>query len=193
MAVAHQTTAFISQHFTTLFTGTTSFSSCLSFISSHWLPYCASRVIRSCCCEHGPVYILACTDVSYNRRVAKAKTLAVLFGPLFFIFCTYFLVVVAVLRIASMEQRKKAFATCLTHMLLVLVYYVPIVLAYLLGSRGLVTSPDLLTAILTVSVTSPPMLNPIIYSLKTEELREKITKLIRPQKVAPKFNNKGSM
>ncbi|KAJ8404739.1 hypothetical protein AAFF_G00336020 [Aldrovandia affinis] len=40
------------------------------------LPYCASRAVRSCCCEHGPVYILACADIFYNLRLAKAKTLA---------------------------------------------------------------------------------------------------------------------
>lgn len=157
------------------------------------LPYCASRVVRSCCCEHGPVYILACADISYNRRLAKAKTLAVLFGPLSFILFTYAAALVVVLRIASVDRRRKAFSTCLTHMLLVLVYYLPIVLAYMLGHRRLVTSPDLLTAILTVTVTMPPMLNPIIYSLKTEELREKMMKLIRPQRVAPGFNNKRPM
>ncbi|XP_035241108.1 odorant receptor 107-1 [Anguilla anguilla] len=156
------------------------------------LPYCASRVVRSCCCEHGPVYILACADVSYNRSVAKAKTLAVLFGPLAFILCTYVVAVAAVLKIASPEQRRKAFSTCLTHMLLVLVYYLPVILAYLAGSTRLVTSLDMLTAILTVCVTLPPMLNPIIYSLKTEELREKIAKMLGLQR-EPKSNNKGPM
>ncbi|CAB1349238.1 unnamed protein product, partial [Coregonus sp. 'balchen'] len=130
------------------------------------LSYCASRVVRSCCCEHGPVYRLACSDISFNRKLATAKTLAVLLGPLFFIIFTYAVVVVAVMKIASTTQRGKAFHTCLTHLLLVL-------------------SSDLLTAILTVSVTLPPMLNPIIYSLKTEELREKIVKLFIKTKVTP--------
>ncbi|XP_029626392.1 odorant receptor 107-1 [Salmo trutta] len=147
------------------------------------LPYCASRVVQSCCCEHGPVYRLACSDISFNRKLATAKTLAVLLGPLSFIIFTYAVVVVAVLKFASTTQRWKAFHTCLTHLLLVLVYYLPIILAYVLGNLRLVQSSDLLTAILTVSVTLPPMLNPIIYSLKTEELREKIIKLFVKTKV----------
>ncbi|CDQ81424.1 olfactory receptor 51I1-like [Oncorhynchus mykiss] len=147
------------------------------------LPYCASRVVQSCCCEHGPVYRLACSDISFNRKLATAKTLAVLLGPLSFIIFTYAVVVVAVLKFASTTQRWKAFHTCLTHLLLVLVYYLPVILAYVLGNLRLVQSPDLLTAILTVSVTLPPMLNPIIYSLKTEELREKIIKLFVKTKV----------
>uniref|UniRef100_A0A4W5MCP8 Odorant receptor, family 40, subfamily A, member 1 n=1 Tax=Hucho hucho TaxID=62062 RepID=A0A4W5MCP8_9TELE len=147
------------------------------------LPYCASRVVRSCCCEHGPVYRLACSDISFNRKLATAKTLAVLLGPLSFIIFTYAVVVVAVLKFASTTQRWKAFHTCLTHLLLVLVYYLPVILAYVLGNLRLVQSSDLLTAILTVSVTLPPMLNPIIYSLKTEELREKIIKLFVKTKV----------
>ncbi|XP_045068739.1 olfactory receptor 1L4-like [Coregonus clupeaformis] len=149
------------------------------------LSYCASRVVRSCCCEHGPVYRLACSDISFNRKLATAKTLAVLLGPLFFIIFTYAVVVVAVMKIASTTQRGKAFHTCLTHLLLVLVYYLPVILAYVLGNLRLVQSSDLLTAILTVSVTLPPMLNPIIYSLKTEELREKIVKLFIKTKVTP--------
>ncbi|XP_035644271.1 odorant receptor 107-1 [Oncorhynchus keta] len=147
------------------------------------LPYCASRVVQSCCCEHGPVYRLACSDISFNRKLATAKTLAVLLGPLSFIIFTYAVVVVAVLKFASTTQRWKAFHTCLTHLLLVLVYYLPVIMAYVLGNLRLVQSPDLLTAILTVSVTLPPMLNPIIYSLKTEELREKIIKLFVKTKV----------
>ncbi|NP_001117035.1 odorant receptor 107-1 [Salmo salar] len=147
------------------------------------LPYCASRVVQSCCCEHGPVYRLACSDISFNRKLATAKTLAVLLGPLSFIIFTYAVVVVAVLKFASTTQRWKAFHTCLTHLLLVLVYYLPVILAYVLGNLRLVQSSDLLTAILTVSVTLPPMLNPIIYSLKTEELREKIIKLFVKTKV----------
>uniref|UniRef100_A0A672Q7B0 Odorant receptor, family D, subfamily 107, member 1 n=1 Tax=Sinocyclocheilus grahami TaxID=75366 RepID=A0A672Q7B0_SINGR len=135
------------------------------------LPYCDSREVQSCCCEHGPAYKLACTDTSYNRQLATAKTLTVLLGPLTFIIFTYVIVVVAVTRIASTSQRWKAFHTCLTHLLLVLLYYIPVILAYILGNLRLIQNFDLYTAVLTVSVIIPPMLNPIIYSLKTDELK----------------------
>uniref|UniRef100_A0A673J1B3 Odorant receptor, family D, subfamily 107, member 1 n=1 Tax=Sinocyclocheilus rhinocerous TaxID=307959 RepID=A0A673J1B3_9TELE len=58
-----------------------------------------------------------------------------------------------------------AFHTCLTHLLLVLLYYIPVMLAYVLGNLRLIQNFDLYTAVLTVSVTIPPMLNPIIYNL----------------------------
>uniref|UniRef100_A0A8C2JB86 Olfactory receptor 10A6-like n=1 Tax=Cyprinus carpio TaxID=7962 RepID=A0A8C2JB86_CYPCA len=148
------------------------------------LPYCGSREVNSCCCEHSPVYRLACTDISYNRQLATAKTLTVLLGPLSFIIFTYVIIVVAVTRIASISQRRKAFHTCFTHLLLVLLYYMPVIVAYVLGNLRLVPNVDLLTSVLTISVTIPPMLNPIIYSLKTDELRDKIFKLLRKPKVA---------
>uniref|UniRef100_A0A3B3SBE0 Odorant receptor, family 40, subfamily A, member 1 n=1 Tax=Paramormyrops kingsleyae TaxID=1676925 RepID=A0A3B3SBE0_9TELE len=147
------------------------------------LSYCASRVIRSCCCEHGPVYILACGDTSYNKRLATAKTMVVLLCPLTFIIITYLIVIITVLKIASVEQCWKAFNTCFTHLLLVLTYYLPVILAYLLGNVRLMLTPDLLTAILTVTATLPPMLNPIIYSLKTEELRVIIMKVLGWKKI----------
>lgn len=154
------------------------------------LPYCRSREVRSCCCEHGPVYILACADTSYNRKLGTVKTLVTLLGPLTFIIFTYVIVVVAVLRIASIAQRWKAFHTCLNHMLLVLVYYIPIIMAYVLGNLRLVLNVDVFTAVMTVSVTLPPMLNPIIYSLKTDELRDKLVKFFRKPKVAQEVDNR---
>ncbi|KAI5628748.1 odorant receptor, family D, subfamily 107, member 1 isoform X1, partial [Silurus asotus] len=151
------------------------------------LSYCRSRVVSSSCCEHGQVFRLACGDISYNRSLATTKTLAVLLGPLTFIVCSYVIVVVAVLRIASTAQRWKAFNTCFTHMALVLIYFMPVILAYILGNLQLVQSLDIYTTVLTVSSTLPAMLNPIIYSLKTEELQEKLLKLFGPQKVSPQL------
>ncbi|KAK9962320.1 hypothetical protein ABG768_007690 [Culter alburnus] len=148
------------------------------------LPYCASREVQSCCCEHSPVYKLACADTSYNRHLGTAKSLTTLLGPLTFIIFTYVIVVVAVMRIASTTQRWKAFHTCFTHLLLVLLYYMPVMLAFVLGNLRLIQNFDLYTAVLTVSVTLPPMLNPIIYSLKTDEIRDKIVKLLGKSKVA---------
>ncbi|KPP59612.1 Main Olfactory Receptor-like [Scleropages formosus] len=156
------------------------------------LPYCGSRVVRSCCCEHGPVYILACTDISFNRRLALTKTMIVLLTPLIFIIFSYIVVVATVLKIASAEKSRKAFHTCFTHLLLVLTYYLPVILAYLLGSQHLALSPDQLIAVLTVSVTMPPMLNPIIYSLKTEEVRVRIMKGLGLQKIHPELRSKRS-
>lgn len=151
------------------------------------LYYCRSRVVPSCCCEHGQVFKLACGDITYNRNLATAKTLVVLLGSLTFIICSYVTVVVAVFRIASTKQRSKAFNTCLTHMVLVFIYYMPVILAYILGNLRLVQSLDVFTAVLTVSSTLPAMLNPIIYSLKTEELQAKLLHFFLPQKVSPQL------
>uniref|UniRef100_A0A671L061 Odorant receptor, family D, subfamily 107, member 1 n=1 Tax=Sinocyclocheilus anshuiensis TaxID=1608454 RepID=A0A671L061_9TELE len=123
--------------------------------------------------------IIVHCKIQYNKWI----TLTVLLGPLTFIF-TYVIVVVAVTWIASTSQHWKAFHTCLTHLLLVLLYYTVHILAYILGNLRLIQNFDLYTAVLTVSVTISPMLNPIIYSLKTDELRDKIVKLLGKPKVA---------
>ncbi|XP_062872341.1 olfactory receptor 52K1-like [Trichomycterus rosablanca] len=149
------------------------------------LNFCTARVVRSCCCEHGSVINIACGDKSFNKMLATVKSLFVLLGPLIFIICSYIIVVVTVLRIASVAQRWKAFHTCLTHLILVLIYYLPVILAYVLSSLKVIQLADIFTAVLSVSVNMPPMLNPIIYSLKTEELRDKVIKFIMPSKVAP--------
>uniref|UniRef100_A0A3B1KLF9 Odorant receptor, family 40, subfamily A, member 1 n=1 Tax=Astyanax mexicanus TaxID=7994 RepID=A0A3B1KLF9_ASTMX len=130
------------------------------------LLYCRSRVVQSCCCEHGPVYVLACGDTSLNKQLVTAKSLVVLLAPLTFIVLSYIVVVFAVLRIASVAQRWKAFNTCVTHLALVFIYYLPVIMAYILGNLKLIQSKDLYTAVLTVCVTLPPMLKPHHLQLK---------------------------
>uniref|UniRef100_A0A8C7U3H7 G-protein coupled receptors family 1 profile domain-containing protein n=1 Tax=Oncorhynchus mykiss TaxID=8022 RepID=A0A8C7U3H7_ONCMY len=121
------------------------------------LPYCASRVVHSSCCEHSPVYRLA----SFNMKLPTAKSLVVLLGPRSFIIFTYAVVVV----------QQNAYVLC----------YVLVLLSHpsLLGNLHLVQSSDLLAAILTVSVILPSSL------LKTEELQEKIIKLYVKTKATP--------
>ncbi|XP_039602351.1 olfactory receptor 8H1-like [Polypterus senegalus] len=150
------------------------------------LPYCSSRIIRGGCCEHGLVYVLACIDTSFNRRLGTAKTLLVLLCPLCFILSTYVIILVIVLKIASVEQRQKAFQTCLSHLLFVCVYYLPIMLAYIIANLHLVISVDVLTSLLTLIIILPPMLNPIIYWFNTEELKEKILNVLKRNKTFPR-------
>ncbi|XP_028656787.2 olfactory receptor 8H1-like [Erpetoichthys calabaricus] len=150
------------------------------------LPYCSSRIIRGACCEHGLVYVLACIDTSFNRKLGTAKTLFALLCPLCFIISTYIIIVVIVLKIASVEQRQKAFQTCLSHLLFVCVYYIPIMLVYILSNLRLIVSFDVLTSLLILSVILPPMINPIIYWFNTEELKEKLLNVLKRNKTFPR-------
>ncbi|XP_051782108.1 olfactory receptor 8H2-like [Erpetoichthys calabaricus] len=150
------------------------------------LPYCGSRIIRGFFCEHGFVYVLACMDTSFNRKLGTGKTLVALLFPLFFILSTYMIILFIVLKIASTEQRQKAFQTCLSHLLCAFVYYIPIILTYILANLRLITSLDVLTSLLITSVILPPMLNPVIYWFNTEELKVKLLHFFKRNKTFPR-------
>uniref|UniRef100_A0A8C7DDR3 G-protein coupled receptors family 1 profile domain-containing protein n=1 Tax=Oncorhynchus kisutch TaxID=8019 RepID=A0A8C7DDR3_ONCKI len=155
------------------------------------LPYCASRVVHSSCCEHSPVYRLA----SF-RKLATAKSLVVLLGPRSFIIFTY--AVSAILTVSVTLPSSLCLSPCHPHCVChpaILTVSVTLPSSLCLSSchphcvchpailTVSVTLPSSLclspchphcgchTAILTVSVTLPSSL------LKTEELREKIIKL----------------
>ncbi|XP_064413127.1 olfactory receptor 6N2-like [Latimeria chalumnae] len=134
------------------------------------LSYCASTEVYSCFCEHGPIYRIACGDTSLNAKLGLLVGSIILYGPFAFIIVTYAVIAVAVIKIASAEKRRKAVSTCISHLILVLIFFVPIMVTYMLGALGVKHSLDTRNLCIVLSNTLPPMLNPIIYSLKTEEI-----------------------
>uniref|UniRef100_H3AIZ9 Odorant receptor, family 40, subfamily A, member 1 n=2 Tax=Latimeria chalumnae TaxID=7897 RepID=H3AIZ9_LATCH len=153
------------------------------------LSYCASTEVYSCFCEHGPIYKRACGDISLNSKLASLVSIIILYGPLAFIIVTYAFIAVAVIKISSAEGRRKAVSTCISHLILVLIFFVPIMVLYMLATLGVKHSLDTRNLCIVLSNTLPPMLNPVIYSLKTEEIRVHLFKLFKIKNIHPMKTN----
>ncbi|XP_028656750.2 olfactory receptor 1-like [Erpetoichthys calabaricus] len=140
------------------------------------LSFCKSTVINSYFCDHGPVFRLACNDFYPNYVMAFVTIALFLFAPLAFILFTYVAIVLTLLKIATMEERRKALKTCTSHILLVTMAYFPLAVTYVaaqfVSSNARILNNSLSTAI-------PSMMNPIIYTLKTEEMMDSIKKLFK--------------
>ncbi|XP_064413144.1 olfactory receptor 2AT4-like [Latimeria chalumnae] len=149
------------------------------------LSYCRSREIYSCYCEFRPTYILACDDVSHIPRNAIAISTTLLYTPLIFIIVTYTVIVAAVIKLKSAGSRWKVFSTCASHLLLVVIFFVPLMVIYMTDLLGLTQSYNARNINIVLSSTLPPMLNPIIYSLKTEEIWEHLSKVFKMQIISP--------
>ncbi|XP_006014384.3 olfactory receptor 6N1-like [Latimeria chalumnae] len=162
---------------------------CLVILASR-LSFSASRALPSCFCEHGPISRLACGDISLNTKVDFIVSSIILYGPLTFIIVTYTAIVAAVLKIASTESRKKAFSTCAGHIILVLIFYVPAMVTAMVALTGVKHSLDVRNLNFVLCTTLPPMLNPIIYSLKTEQIKEHLSKAFTFHKIYPILANK---
>ncbi|XP_045573617.1 olfactory receptor 1F1-like [Salmo salar] len=142
------------------------------------LSFCRSLVINSYFCDHGPLFRLAapCSDVVPNIVMSKINTCIVLYLPMIFIISSYICITHALFTITLPQDRLRAIKTCTSHLILVSIFYLPVILTYVLH-------PIIPTnaRIINLSLTSvlPPMLNPIIYVLKTEEFKVSVKKLLR--------------
>ncbi|XP_036416861.1 olfactory receptor 1E1-like [Colossoma macropomum] len=146
------------------------------------LSFCRSTTVDSYFCDHGPVIKLACNDNTPNYMMADTYIILVLCIPLTLIAFLYVCIGVALLKIAHGADRIKAMKTCTSHLILVAMFYLPVFSIYMLT---LTTSVPINTRIFNSVLTQaiPPMLNPIIYTLKTEEVLQSIKVLYKRIKV----------
>ncbi|XP_061105498.1 olfactory receptor 1F1-like [Conger conger] len=144
------------------------------------LSFCKSTVIDSYFCDHAPMLLLACNDNTPSMVINWSHPIVLLWIPLLFITGTYICIARALLKIAATSERLKAMKTCTAHLILVSVFYFPFIITYGMGSNIHQNA-----RIINMSLTTilPPALNPIIYSLKTEEFTASIKKLYRRKKI----------
>ncbi|XP_059206993.1 olfactory receptor 1M1-like isoform X2 [Centropristis striata] len=152
------------------------------------LSFCNSVKVFSYFCDYAPVFRLACNDYTMQWSTASFLTILLLIGPFTFIVLSYMSILVTVYRMKSVDSRVKALTTCVEHVILVAVFYIPLITIFLIGFylRGI--HPD--QRVLSISLASciPPCVNPIVYSLKTKEIKIRALALIRKNTIGTKIN-----
>ncbi|XP_047410767.1 olfactory receptor 2T27-like [Sciurus carolinensis] len=157
---------------------------CLLMVAASWLggalnasiqtsltlqfPYCSSRKISHFFCEVPSLLTLACADTEAYEQVLFVTGVVVLLVPITFITSSYALILVAVLRMHSVEGRRKALATCSSHLTVVNLFYGPLVYTYMLPATYHSPGQDDMVSVFYTVLT--PMLNPVIYSLRNKEV-----------------------
>ncbi|XP_074994665.1 olfactory receptor 14J1-like [Calonectris borealis] len=139
------------------------------------LPLCHGNAVDQFFCEIPQILKLSCSH-SYLREVGLLVVSACLvFGCFVFIVVSYVQIFRAVLRIPSEQGRHKAFSTCLPHLAVVSLFLSTIIFAYLKPPSISSPSLDLVVAVLYSVV--PPAVNPFIYSMRNQELKDALWKL----------------
>ncbi|XP_051783210.1 olfactory receptor 6N1-like [Erpetoichthys calabaricus] len=133
-------------------------------------PFCGPNKITQCFCDYSSVLLLACGDIMVTSYVALAIGLCILFIPLIYIIFSYAKIIMSVLKISS-AGRMKAFSTCGTHLLVISLYFFVIAGVYI-SYRIPGTSVDVRIMASVLQNVLPPLMNPIIYCLRTKEIRE---------------------
>ncbi|MBZ3871097.1 Olfactory receptor 51V1 [Sciurus carolinensis] len=93
------------------------------------------------------------------------------------IIISYIVILHTVLAIASREERMKSLQTCVSHICAVLVFYIPIIGLTMVHRFGKHLSPMVHILMGNVYILFPPLMNPIIYSIKTQQIRRRVQKL----------------
>ncbi|KFQ84684.1 Olfactory receptor 14J1, partial [Phoenicopterus ruber ruber] len=140
------------------------------------IPLCQGNAVDQFFCEIPQILKLSCSD-SYLREVGLlVVSLSVALGCFVFIVLSYVQIFRAVLRIPSEQGRHKAFSTCLPHLAIVSLFASTAMVAYLKPPSIFSPSLDLVVTVLYAVV--PPAVNPLIYSIRNQELKDALKKLI---------------
>ncbi|XP_039633913.1 olfactory receptor 1M1-like [Perca fluviatilis] len=149
------------------------------------LSFCSSVKVYSYFCDYAPVFRLACNDYTLQWSVASASSMVNLMAPFIFIILTYISILITVFRMKSVSSRMKALATCIEHIVLVAVFYIPMFSIFLIGLYVRTIDRDQRVLSLSLSSCIPPCINPIVYSLKTKEIKTRALALVHRLKTSP--------
>ncbi|KAM6448986.1 olfactory receptor 14A16-like [Liasis olivaceus] len=137
-------------------------------------PFC-SNIIDQFYCEIPHLLKTACSDLYVTEIGVVIFSITIAFGCFVFIVLTYVEIFLAVLRIPSVQGRKKAFSTCLPHLIVFSIFLFTGCFAYL---RPISDKPSHLDFAITVMYSIiPPMMNPLIYSMRNNDIKIALSRL----------------
>ncbi|CAN8180438.1 unnamed protein product [Coccothraustes coccothraustes] len=140
------------------------------------LPLCQGNALDQFFCEIPQILKLACSKFHLRELGLLYVSACLVFGCFVFIVFSYVQIFRAVLRIPSEQGRHKAFSTCLPHLGVVSLFVTTSFLTYLKPPS--ISSPSLDLALSVLYSVVPPALNPLIYSLRNQELKAAVWRLM---------------
>ena len=145
-------------------------------VATFLLSFCGSNRVNHFYCDDVPLVALACSDIHVKELmlliIAGFNTLC----SLLIVIISYIFILFAILRIRSAKGRQKAFSTCVSHLTSITIFYATIIFMYLLPNSSHSLNTDKFASVFYVVVI--PMLNPLIYSLRNQEVKNALKRII---------------
>ncbi|XP_031467489.1 olfactory receptor 52R1-like, partial [Phasianus colchicus] len=141
--------------------------------------FCQHRVISHSYCEHMAVVKLVCEDTRVNAAYGLCVALSVIGVDLTVIVVSYTMILGVVLKLSSSDTQIKAFNTCVSHVCVILSFYVPALFTSLTHRFGHSIPQHVHILVAHLYILLPPTLNPIIYGVRTKHLRDKVVVLLK--------------
>ncbi|XP_069461199.1 olfactory receptor 2D3-like [Ambystoma mexicanum] len=139
------------------------------------LPLCGHNTINHFFCEATIFLKMACGDIFVTEMVIYSGSIVVMLIPSFFTLVSYVHIITTILGIRSSEGRHKAFSTCASHLIVVTIFYGTAIFMYMKPTSADSANQDKIIS-LFYTVT-PPLLNPMIYSLRNKDVKMALLKV----------------
>ncbi|KAM9325046.1 olfactory receptor 5AR1-like [Gastrophryne carolinensis] len=133
------------------------------------LSYCASNLIDHFFCDVIPLLKISCSETSEVELINYLEGGLILSAAFLLTLVSYIFIIFAILKIKSVDGRQKAFSTCSSHLICVVIFYGTMICLYMRPTTSYTPKHDKFIAILYAVLI--PLLNPLIYSLKNKEIK----------------------
>ncbi|KAM7085305.1 olfactory receptor 8K3-like [Molossus nigricans] len=150
------------------------FLSLLVIIKIFTSSFCGYNVIRHFYCDSLPLITLLCSDTHEIKLIILIFSAFNLVSSLLIVLVSYILILVAILRMNSSKGRHKAFSTCGSHLMAIVIFYGTLFFMYVQPKTSHSFDTDKMASLFYTLVI--PMLNPLIYSLRNKEVKNALTR-----------------
>ncbi|XP_062993203.1 olfactory receptor 6X1-like [Elgaria multicarinata webbii] len=141
------------------------------------LPFCHSNIVNHYYCDIGPMLKIAGGDTHLIEALGFLIAVAVILTSLLLTMVSYVFIISTILRIPSTSGQQKAFSTCASHLIVVSILYGAVLFIYLRPSAAH-SSFSLNKAISVLNTVITPVLNPFIYTIRNNEVKEALWKAL---------------
>ncbi|XP_072506492.1 olfactory receptor 6C2-like [Notamacropus eugenii] len=132
------------------------------------LQFCQNNIIDHFVCDVSPLLEISCSNTQFLERMLLTLAVLTLIITLVLVVLSYAYIIRTILRFPSAEQRKKAFSTCSSHMIVVSMTYGTCIFIYIKPSEKEGVALNKVVAVLATSVA--PVMNPFIYTLRNKQV-----------------------
>ncbi|KAI5625658.1 odorant receptor, family A, subfamily 113, member 2, partial [Silurus asotus] len=147
------------------------------------LNFCQMNEMDHCFCEHMGLVQLACGDTSVNNLIGLVSAFLIPTSDFLFITASYVIIFISVMK--SGKAHLKAINTCITHIIVMTVNLAFALIAFMSYRIRNNLSPNFRVFLSTMYILFPSCFNPIVYGIRTTEIRKQFLKYLNHMKVLP--------
>ncbi|XP_073453687.1 olfactory receptor 1J21-like [Aquarana catesbeiana] len=143
------------------------------------LSFCFTQNINHFFCERKTLYVITSSDVTSGNMLMVFQDIFLACTPFLLIIVSYVFIISTILNIKSLKGQRKAFSSCTSHLIAVMLFYGPIIIFFAKSESEHSKELDKLLCLLYAAVV--PMLNPFVYTLRNKDILSAIRNVTKEQ------------